>query len=76
VQSEGRFLNHRGQGLADIRVHPPGTHHGILLLRPAGDGINAFVDLLSRVIESADLAQLTGTVAVASAQGLRVRRGG
>lgn len=76
VQSEGRFLITADKGFGDIRVYPPGTHHGILLLRPAGDGINAFLDLLTRVIESADLAQLTGTVSVASAQGLRIRRGG
>jgi uncharacterized protein (DUF433 family) len=34
VQSERRFLITADKGFADIRLYPPGTHNGVLLLRP------------------------------------------
>jgi predicted nuclease of predicted toxin-antitoxin system len=74
VQAEDRFLITADKGLADIRAHPPGSHHGILLLRPATEGIDAFVALLDQVLRAVDLDQLAGTVAVADPGGLRVRR--
>ncbi len=40
VQAEGRFLVTADKGFADIRAHPPGTHGGILLLRPDKENKN------------------------------------
>lgn len=37
VQEEGRFLVTADKGFADIRKYPPGTHAGLLLLRPDED---------------------------------------
>ena len=34
VQSERRFLVTADKGFGDIRFHAPGTHTGVLLLRP------------------------------------------
>lgn len=74
VQAERRLLVTGDKGFADIRYHPPGTHAGVLLLRPDEDGIRAIVDLLKRVLRRYDLAALRGAIAVVSPRGVRVRR--
>ena len=74
VQAEGRFLITADKGFADIRVYRPGTHAGVLLLRPDQDGIRPTVSLLEQVLANYDLEDLRRTVAVATSRGLRVRR--
>lgn len=74
VQSEGQFLLTGGKGFADIRLYPPESHGGILLLRPDEDGIRLVLDLLKAVFVEVDPVELEGVVAVATSQGLRVRR--
>jgi len=74
VQAEQQFLLTADKGFADIRTHPPGTHSGILLLRPDDDGIRPILDLLEDILEGVDLESLADTVAVATPRGLRVRR--
>ena len=39
IQKDERYLVTADKGFGDIRTYPPGTHHGILLLRPDEDGI-------------------------------------
>jgi predicted nuclease of predicted toxin-antitoxin system len=74
VQEEGRFLVTADKGFADLRAHPPGSHAGVLLLRPDADGIGPVVRLLQQVLASTDLNSLQGSLAVANPQGLRIRR--
>jgi predicted nuclease of predicted toxin-antitoxin system len=74
VQEERRFLLTADKGFADIRYYPPGTHGGVLLLRPDEDGIRPILELLNDVLGRVDLSQLEGTVAVATSRGLRIRR--
>ena len=74
IQEEGRFLITADKGFADLRAHPPGSHSGVLLLRPDTDGIGPVIELLEQVLASTDLATLQGSLAVANPQGLRVRR--
>jgi len=74
VQAEGKFLVTADKGFANIRVHPPGTHAGVLLLHPDEDGIRPMVELIQHVLASCDLATLAGTIAVATPRGIRVRR--
>ena len=45
AQSEQRFLITADKGFGDIRVYPPGTHAGVLLLRPEEDGIGPLESL-------------------------------
>jgi predicted nuclease of predicted toxin-antitoxin system len=58
VQSEQRFLVTADKGFADIRFHAPGTHAGVLLLRPDQDGVRPVIGLLRRVLASYDLETL------------------
>lgn len=74
VQEEGRFLITADKGFADLRAHPPGSHAGVLLLRPDTDGIGPVLGLLEKVLASTDLQSLQGSLAVATPQGLRIRR--
>lgn len=75
AQAEGRFLITADKGFADVRVYRPGTHAGVLLLRPDEDGIRPLLELLDMVLQAYDLHTLAGTVAVANPRGIRVRRG-
>jgi predicted nuclease of predicted toxin-antitoxin system len=74
VQAEERFLVTADKGFADIRVYAPGTHAGVLLLRPDQDGIRPVVELLERVLASYDLEALASTVTVVTPRGIRTRR--
>jgi predicted nuclease of predicted toxin-antitoxin system len=74
LQEEGRFLVTADKGFADLRAYPPGSHAGVLLLRPDADGIGPVLELLRQVLASTDLSSLQGSLAVASPKGLRVRR--
>lgn len=74
IQREERFLVTADKGFADIRLYPPGTHPGILLLRPDEDGIRPMIALLKEVLASYRLEVLTGMVTVATPRGIRIRR--
>ena len=74
VQNEQRFLVTADKGFGDVRSYPPGTHAGILLLRPDQDGIRPVVALLEQVLAGYDLRALSGSVSVATPRGLRIRR--
>jgi predicted nuclease of predicted toxin-antitoxin system len=73
IQEEGWFLITADKGFADLRAHPPGTHAGVLLLRPDADGIGPVLELLKKVLASTDLDSLHKSLAVANSQGLRIR---
>jgi len=74
VQQEGYFFITADKGFGDIRLYPPGTHRGILLLRPDVEGITAYAELVRSVLSTVRLEDLTGLLAVATPRGLRVRR--
>jgi predicted nuclease of predicted toxin-antitoxin system len=74
VQAEDRFLVTADKGFGDIRFYPPGTHAGILLLRPNQAGIRPILELLELTLTAHDLEALEGAVAVATPRGVRVRR--
>jgi predicted nuclease of predicted toxin-antitoxin system len=75
VQEHRQFLITGDKGFGDIRKYPPGTHGGILLLRPAEDGIRPLLELFEQVLTAVpDLRELEGLLTVASPRGLRIRR--
>jgi predicted nuclease of predicted toxin-antitoxin system len=74
IQTESRFLVTSDKGFANIRVYPPGTHFGILLLRPDQDGIRPTVELIEKVLQSYDLNTLVGTTTVVTPRSVRVRK--
>jgi hypothetical protein len=74
VQQKGCFFVTADKGFGDVRLYPPGTHHGILLLRPDVEGIASYTELLRSVLSTVRLQDLVGLLAVATPRGLRVRR--
>ncbi len=74
VSAEGRFFITSDKEFGDIRRHPPGSHPGILLLRPDRQGVLELRALLSSALEGPGLEALAGTVSVATNRALRVRR--
>ena len=74
IQEEERYLVTADKGFADIRQYPPGSHGGVMLLRPDQDGINPILELLEAVLRQYDLNTLMGTITVVTPRGVRVRR--
>jgi predicted nuclease of predicted toxin-antitoxin system len=74
VQEHGQFLVTADKGFGDIRSYPPGTHGGVLLLRPDQDGIQPVLDLLDQVLASYRLEALAGLLTVATPRAIRLRR--
>lgn len=74
TQEEGRFLITGDKAFANIKQYPPGTHCGVLLLRPAENGILQLRDLIADVLNFGNLESLSGCIAVATPGRLRVRR--
>ncbi len=74
VQREDRFLVTSDKGFANILDYPPGTHGGVLLLRPDEDGIGPVLNLLGAVLSRIRLDDLRGATTVATSKGIRTRR--
>jgi len=74
VKAEGRFFITADKGFGDIRAYPPGSHPGILVLRPERESIAAFRGLVDEVLQRHNLVSLKGMVTIASPGAIRIRR--
>ena len=74
IQKEERFLITGDKAFANIRRYQPGTHFGVLLLRPEENGIPQLKLLISEVLKSGMLEKLSRCIAVATPGCLRIRR--
>ena len=74
VRRDGQFLITLDLGFSDVRRYAPGTHPGILLLRPHRKARNAESNVLRRVLTERQLETLAGCLAVADESRTRVRR--
>ncbi len=74
VHAAGEFFITADKGFGDIRVYPPGTHPGILVLRPDRESLPEFKSLVERVLATHKLEWLLGCVTVANPRGVRIRR--
>jgi predicted nuclease of predicted toxin-antitoxin system len=62
------------KGFGDIRRYAPGTHTGILVLRPERESITEYQTLVAAVLAKHNLESLAATVTVTSPRSIRVRR--
>jgi predicted nuclease of predicted toxin-antitoxin system len=74
AQAEERLLVTLDRGMGDMRAYPPGSHAGILVLRPATQSAASVAALIEEVLSGEELVQLAGTIAIAQPGLLRVRR--
>jgi predicted nuclease of predicted toxin-antitoxin system len=72
--SEGRFFITLDLDFADVRRFPPGSHPGVLLLRPRSRSRNAVLEILERVVQEQPLNTLMGCFVVADMNQTRIRR--
>ena len=72
--AEGRFFVTLDLGFSDVRRFPPGTHPGILLLRPHRRGRQAVLDVPVRVTQEQPLETLQGCLVAADENHTRIRR--
>lgn len=74
VIAEGRFFITLDLDFSDIRKFSPGSHPGILLLRPRSRSRQAALDLLKRVLSENSLENMQGCLVVADEYQTRIRR--
>lgn len=74
ITEEHAFFITLDLDFSDIRRFPPGTHPGILLLRPKSRGRKAVQKVLSRAVTETPLEELSGCLAVADELRTRIRR--
>jgi predicted nuclease of predicted toxin-antitoxin system len=72
--AEGRFFITLDLDFSDVRRFPPGTHPGILLLRPGSRSRQSVLNVLSRVVSEQPLEMLQGCLVVADEMQTRIRR--
>ena len=74
VCREGRFFITLDLDFSDVRQFVPGSHPGILLLRPTSQSRDAVLAVLTRVLSEISLPSLTGCLAIADERRTRIRR--
>lgn len=73
IQDRDEFLITADKEFANIRKYPPGSHHGVLLLRPAYESLPAYKRLMNSFFEQYSLEELVEKTSVMDESGLRIR---
>jgi len=73
VCAEWRFFITLDLDFSDVRKFPPGSHPGILLLRPHNTSRTAVLTVLSRVLSEQGFESLAGSLSVADEYRTRIR---
>lgn len=71
---EGRLLITMDRGFADVRRYPPGSHHGVVVLRPTDQQPASVSEMLHGLVTRVDLDGLDGCNVIVQGNTLRVRR--
>ena len=74
LQGEARWLVTGDKGFADLRTYTPGTHAGVMLLRPEEESRRAYVQLIDAALKELDLDAISGATVVVTHRGVRIRR--
>lgn len=71
---EGRLLVTLDRGIGDLRRDPPGSHAGVLVLRPVTQDPNNILALIQRLMRTHRLDELRSCVVVVEPRKVRIRR--
>ncbi len=71
---EGRILLTLDRGIGDLRRYPPGSHAGILVLRPVAQDPDGILALIQRLVRTHPLEELRGCVVIVEPRKVRIRR--
>lgn len=72
--TDGRILITLDRGFGDVRAYPPGTHPGIIVLRPEDQRSSTVISTIESLLDYHDLESLTGCITVVQRNVLRIRR--
>ena len=71
---EDRLLFTLDRGIGDLRHYPPGSHAGIVVLRPVAQDPGSILALTERLLRAHTLDDLRGCVVVVEPRRIRIRR--
>ena len=74
IQTERRWLVTADKEFANLRLYPPGTHVGVILLRSAAEGLGDYLELAEMALAGVELDDIPGAVVVLTRRGVRIRR--
>jgi predicted nuclease of predicted toxin-antitoxin system len=74
VQDEGRWLITADKGFADLRLHPAGSHAGVILLRAPEESRRVYLELAAIALDRLALDDLAGAIVIVTYRGVRIRR--
>ncbi len=74
VIAEKVFFITADKGFGDVRHYPPGSHEGILVLRPSRESRSQYSALLQMALMSHPLEEHVGWLIVVTPHRIRVRR--
>ena len=72
--SEGRLLITLDRDFGDVRAYAPGTHPGIIVMRPDDQRVPTVVGMVETLVNHHDIDGLSGCITVVQRNVLRVRR--
>ena len=72
--ADGRLLITFDLGFGDIRVYPPGTHAGVIVLRLRDQQPAATLSVVRRFTATHDLEAIGGALVVVTDERVRIRR--
>ena len=70
----GRMVITLDRGVGDIRTFPPGTHFGVVVLRPVSQDPVSIVALVDRLLDVHQFDEFEACVVIVEPQRVRVRR--
>ena len=73
---DSRLLLTLDRGIGDIRSYPPGSHAGVVVLRPTSQDPASILELIRRLLDAHDLDDFSGCVAIVEPTRVRIRRPG
>lgn len=74
AQKEVRVLITRDKGFGDIRLYPPGSHHGIILIRDPNLSARKITKIFEEAWTAIPREELQGSIIVITQRGVRIRR--
>jgi len=74
ASNEGRLVLTLDRGVGDLRKYPPGSHAGIVVLRPTSQDPDAVISLVDRFLTTYSLDDLRECTVIVEPDRIRVRR--
>ena len=74
AKEEGRLFVTLDLDFSDIRVFPPNTHPGIIVIRPKSEGRDTLRRIIQSLLQQVVLETLSGTLTIVDETRIRIRR--